>query len=334
MPSSTPTFFLMSMISRKQLDAASNLVRKSVVPTPMLNWPQLSAALGAEAWVKHENHTPIGAFKVRGGIVYIDELMKHGAPPGGLITATRGNHGQSIPFAARAYDIPVHVLVPEGNSAEKNSAMTGWGAHLETFGKDFDEARVEAERRAASGEYEYVTSFGEHLVRGVATYALEMFATADDLDTVYVPIGMGSGICGVILVRDLLGLKTEIVGVVSDRADAVAQSFESGRIIETESANTFADGMACRVPSPDGMQIINKGAARIVRVTDDEVADAVRLIYSTTHNIAEGAGAAACAAAAKEDNHGKKVGVVLTGGNIDQNWFRTILAGDTPAIDL
>ncbi|MEJ2127828.1 MAG: threonine dehydratase [Woeseiaceae bacterium] len=320
------------MFTRQQLDAASDLVRKSVLPTPTLDWPQLSRALGAETWVKHENHTPIGAFKVRGGIVFIDELVKSGAPPGGLITATRGNHGQSIPFAARAFDIPVHVLVPEGNSTEKNAAMAGWGAHVETFGKDFDEARLEAERRAESGGFAYVTSFGEHLVRGVATYALEMFETIRDLDTVYVPIGMGSGICGVILVRDLLGLKTEVVGVVSGNADAVAQSFEAGRIIETPTANTFADGMACRVPSPDAMEIINRGAARVVRVSDDEVAAAIRLIYATTHNVAEGAGAAACAAAAKEKTKGRKIAVVLTGGNIDQDWFAAILAGQTPAI--
>jgi len=318
------------MFDRKQLDAASELVHSIMLPTPLRCWPLLSTALGAEIWVKHENHTPIGAFKVRGGIVYLDELMKHTPPEGGLITATRGNHGQSIPYAARAYDIPVHVLVPQGNSIEKNAAMEGWGAHVETFGQDFDEARVEAERRAATEEFEYVTSFGEHLVRGVATYAMEMFGEVDDLDTVYVPIGMGSGICGVILVRDLLGLKTEVVGVVSEQADAVARSFESGKIVETETANTFADGMACRVPSPDAMAIINRGAARVVRVSDDEVADAVRLIYSTTHNVAEGAGAAACAAARKEENSGKKIGVVITGGNIDRDWFSTILAGGTP----
>ena len=175
-----------------------------------------------------------------------------------------------------------------------------------------------------------MTSFGEHLVRGVATYALEMFAAVGDLDTVYVPIGMGSGICGVILVRDLLGLKTDVVGVVSDNADAVAQSFETGRIVETPTASTFADGMACRVPSPDAMQIINKGAARVVRVSDDEVANAIRLIYATTHNVAEGAGAAAVAAAARENVSGKRIGVVLTGGNIDRHWFTAILAGQTP----
>ena len=319
------------MFDRQQLNAATELVHSIMLPTPMRCWPLLSDELGAEVWVKHENHTPIGAFKVRGGLVYLDELMKHHPPEGGLITATRGNHGQSIPYAARAYDIPVHVLVPEGNSTEKNAAMRGWGAHVETFGRDFDEARVEAEHRAATGEFEYVTSFGEHLVRGVATYAMEMFGEVGDLDTVYVPIGMGSGICSVILVRDLLGLKTEVVGVVSEQADAVAQSFESGTIVETATANTFADGMACRVPSPDAMAIINRGAARVVRVSDDEVADAVRLVYSTTHNVAEGAGAAACAAARKEENSGKKIGMVITGGNIDRDWFSTILAGRTPS---
>jgi threonine dehydratase len=179
------------VFTRQQLDAAADLVHRTLLPTPTLCWPQLSAALGAEVWVKHENHTPIGAFKVRGGIVYIDELMKNSPPAGGLITATRGNHGQSIPFAARAYDIPVHVLVPEGNSSEKNAAMAGWGANVEAFGQDFDEARVEAERRAASGEYEYVTSFGEHLVRGVATYAIEMFGAARDLDTHGLPRTVG-----------------------------------------------------------------------------------------------------------------------------------------------
>ena len=302
-----------------------------MLPTPALRWPLLCEALGGEVWVKHENHTPTGAFKVRGGIVYIDALVSSGAPAGGLITATRGNHGQSIPYAARPHDIPVRVLVPEGNSAEKNAAMAGWGATVEVFGKDFDEARVEAERIADEEGSVFVKSFHEHLVRGVATYALELFETVADLDTVYVPIGMGSGICGVILVRDLLGLDTEIVGVVSDRADAVAHSFEAGDIVETASANTFADGMACRVPAPDAMAIIRKGAARIVRVSDDEIADAVRLLYSTTHNVAEGAGAAACAAARKEQTRGNKAAVILTGGNIDRDWFAAIISGQTPS---
>ncbi len=308
-----------------------DLVHATMPPTPALRWPLLCDALGGDVWVKHENHTPTGAFKVRGGIVYINELLGAGAPAGGLITATRGNHGQSIPFAATPHGIPVRVLVPEGNSAGKNAAMAGWGASVEIFGRDFDEARIEAERLAAEEDLVFVKSFHEHLVRGVATYALELFEAVADLDTVYVPIGMGSGICGVILVRDLLGLDTEIVGVVSDGADAVARSFEAGDIVETASANTFADGMACRVPAPDAMAIIGKGAARVVRVSDDEIADAVRLLFSATHNVAEGAGAAACAAARQEDASGKRTAVVLTGGNIDRDWFAAIVSGQTPA---
>ncbi len=319
------------MFNRSQLDSALDLVHANMLPTPALNWPLLSATLGGDVWVKHENHTPTGAFKVRGGIVYIEELVSSGSPAGGLITATRGNHGQSIPYAARPHGIPVRVLVPEGNSAEKNAAMAGWGATVEVFGKDFDEARVEAERLAADQGLVFVKSFHRHLVTGVATYALELFESVADLDTVYVPIGMGSGICGVILVRDLLGLDTEVVGVVSDRADAVARSFEAGDIVETDSASTFADGMACRVPAPDAMAIINRGAARIVRVSDDEIAESVRLLYSTTHNVAEGAGAAACAAARKEDISGRNTAVVLTGGNIDRDWFAAIISGQTPA---
>jgi threonine dehydratase len=319
------------MFSRDQLQAAADRVHAAMLPTPALNWPLLSAALDGDVWVKHENHTPTGAFKVRGGIVYIDELVRSGVPSGGLITATRGNHGQSIPYAAHPHGIPVRVLVPEGNSAEKNAAMAAWGATVEIFGKDFDESRVEAQRIADEEGLVFVRSFHEHLVRGVATYALELFESVTDLDTVYVPIGMGSGICGVILVRDLLGLDTEVVGVVSERADAVARSFEAGDIVETASAHTFADGMACRVPAPDAMAIINTGAARIARVTDDEIAAAVRLLYSTTHNVAEGAGAAACAAARKEAIRGKKTAVVLTGGNIDRDWFAAIVSGQTPA---
>ena len=308
------------MFNQEQLRAAADLVHRAMLPTPALRWPLLCDALGGEVWVKHENHTPTGAFKVRGGIVYIDELLATGAPAGGLITATRGNHGQSIPYAAQPRGIPVRVLVPEGNSKEKNAAMAGWGAEVEVFGRDFDEARVEAGRRAAAEGLTFVPSFHEHLVRGVATYALELFEAVAGLDTVYVPIGMGSGICGVILVRDLLGLDTEVVGVVAESADAVARSFESGDVVETESAITFADGM----------DIINGGAARIVRVSEDEIATAVRLLYTTTHNIAEGAGAAACAAAAKDAGRGDRAGVVLTGGNIDRDWFTAIISGATP----
>ncbi|MDA1074642.1 MAG: threonine dehydratase, partial [Proteobacteria bacterium] len=254
-----------------QLNDATAVVREAMLPTPQYHWPQLSEETGCQVWVKHENHTPTGAFKVRGGLVYLKELTSRGERPQ-LITATRGNHGQSIPYAAARYGVPVTVLVPEGNSVEKNAAMRAWGASVETFGADFDVARVEAERRAVERGLTLVPSFHPALVRGVATYALELFQAAPDLDVVYVPVGMGSGICGVITVRDLLGLSTEVVGVVSTHAPAMALSVAAGRIVETNSANTFADGVACRVPMPAAFDVIRQGAARIVQVSEDEVA--------------------------------------------------------------
>lgn len=315
------------------LHAARALVCRHMPPTPQYAWPLLARRLGAELWVKHENHTPIGAFKVRGGLVYLDELVR--AEPGrpGIVTATRGNHGQSIPFAARAYDIPVTVLVPHGNSVEKNAAMRGWGARVEVFGTDFEEARQEAVRRAESHGLHIVPPFAEPLVRGVATYALELFEAVRDLDVVYAPIGMGSGVCGLITVRDLLGLSTEIVGVVSEGADCYALSHEAGRVIATETTRTvLGDGMDCRAPWEDPVTIIRRGAARVVRVSDDELAEAMRAYYSDTHNVAEGAGAAPLAAALQERERlaGRRVGVILSGGNVDAALFARVLAGETP----
>ena len=231
-----------------ELESAAELVGRQVLPTPAYRWPGLRRHAGCEVWLKHENHTPIGAFKVRGGLVYLDALQRGAGLPRGMITATRGNHGQSIPFAARHYRVPVTVYVPQGNSVEKNAAMVGWGATVVEFGHDFDMARVEAARRAEAEGLLFAPSFHPALVRGVATYALELFRSVPDLDSVYVPIGMGSGICGLIATRDLLGLKTEIVGVVAAEAPALALSLAAGRIVETNSANTFADGLACRVP--------------------------------------------------------------------------------------
>jgi threonine dehydratase len=323
------------MISLKDIESAFDIIRPMMGATAQYRWPLLCKALGCDVWVKHENHTPTGAFKVRGGLTYLHELSRSPTRPQALITATRGNHGQSIPYAAALYGIPITVLVPEGNSVDKNAAMAGWGATVETFGKDFDEARVETEARAsASADLDLVPSFHPQLVSGVATYALELFRGVPDLDTVYVPIGMGSGVCGLIATRDALGLATKIVSVVSAHADAVAQSVEAGRIVETNSAATFADGMACRVPHPDAIEMIRRGAERIVRVTDDEVANAVRLLYRATHNVAEGAGAAACAAVAQEHERmaGKKVAIVLSGGNIDSEWLAEILSGGTPQV--
>jgi threonine dehydratase len=315
------------------LHAARALVHRHMGPTPQYAWPLLARRLGTELWVKHENHTPIGAFKVRGGLVYLDALARAQPDCPGIVTATRGNHGQSIPFAARAYGIPVTVLVPRGNSVEKNAAMQGWGARVEVFGADFEEARQEAVRRAEADGLHIVPPFAEPLVRGVATYALELFEAVRELDVVYAPIGMGSGVCGLITVRDLLGLATEIVGVVSAGADAYAQSHAAGRVVATNTTDTvLGDGMDCRAPWEDPVGIIRRGAARIVRVTDDELAAAMRAYYADTHNVAEGAGAAPLAAALQERERldGKRVGVILSGGNVDAALFARVLAGETP----
>ena len=320
------------MFVLEDLEQACTVVAAHMPPTPAYRWPGLCRQAGCEVWLKHENHTPIGAFKVRGGLVYLDDLQRGAGLPRGMVTATRGNHGQSIPFAAREYGVPVTVLVPQGNSVEKNAAMAGWGAEVVEHGRDFDVARVEAQRRAQARDLLFVPSFHPALVRGVATYALELFRAVDGLDTVYVPIGMGSGICGLIRVRDILGLKTEIVGVVAAEAPALALSLAAGCIVETNSADTFADGMACRVPMPEPFAIIRAGAARVIQVTEDEIAEAMRTLYMETHNIAEGAGAAAFAGLMQERarHAGKRAAAILTGGNIDTDLVATVLGGSTP----
>jgi threonine dehydratase len=286
--------------------------------------------------VKHENHTPIGAFKVRGGLTYLTDLVQSGRQVRGLITATRGNHGQSIPYAAGLFNLPVTVVVPEGNAAEKNAAMEALGAKLVIHGRDFDEARIETMRLAERDGLDLVPPFHPALVRGVATYALELFTARPDLDTVYVPVGMGSGISGLITVRDLLGLRTEIVGVVSAHAPAYALSFAAGHVVTTGTAHTFADGFACREPNGQALEIILKGAARIVQVTDDEIADAMRILHADTHNMAEGAGAASLAALIQERDQspdrlaGKRFALILSGGNVDRDIYAEVLAGRTP----
>jgi threonine dehydratase len=317
-----------------QLTRALDVVRSAMLPTPEYAWPLLAHRFGCEIWVKHENHTPTGAFKVRGGLVYLHELHTAGRLPAGIVTATRGNHGQSIPYAARRHGVPVTVVVPEGNSPEKNRSMQAWGAELVVHGRDFDEAREEAARLAESRALHFVPSFDPLLVRGVATYAWELFRNVQNLDAVYVSVGMGSGICGLITVRDLLGLDTEIVGVVSAHAPAFARSLEAGEIVETETADTFADGMACRVPVPEAFEIIQRGVARIVEVTDDEVAQAMRHLFEDTHNIAEGAGAAGLAALIKEAGalRDRRLAVILTGGNVDSDVVATVLQGQTPVV--
>ena len=318
------------MFSLAELERAQEIVHAAMPPTPAYTWPLLAQRLAADVVVKHENHTPIGAFKVRGGIVYVDRLKREQPQTAGIISATRGNHGQSLAFAAKRNGLPLTIYVPNGNSTEKNRAMKAFGAHLVEYGADFQESREEAERHAKREGLHIVPSFHRDLVLGVATYALELFRAAPDIDVLYVPIGQGSGICGCILARDLLGLKTEIVGVQSAEAPSYALSFAAGRVVSTNSSNTRADGLATRVPDSEAFEIIRNGASHIVQVSDDEIAAAIRAYWIDTHNLAEGAGAAALAAALREKTRlgGRRVGLILSGGNIDFELFRTWVMAD------
>ena len=321
------------MFTLPELEAAARLVHRHMEPTPQYAWPTLADRLGAEVWVKHENHGPTGAFKVRGGITFLDWLAREHPGYGGIITATRGNHGQSQARAATALGLRAVIYVPHGNSAEKNAAMRAFGAELREFGADFDEARQEAMRVADAEGLFPVPPFHPELVRGVASYALEFFRAAPRLHTVYVPIGCGSGICGVIAARDAMRLPTKVVGVVSANAQTAKLSAEAGRPIPTDSARTFADGMAVRVPVEAALAIYGPGAARILSVSEDQIAEAQRVYFTDIHNVAEGAGAAALAALMTEADRmkGRRVGVILSGGNIDTGPFRTVLSGGTPA---
>ena len=306
--------------SLASLEAAAALVRRYVPPTLQHPWPLLRERLGLEVWVKHENHTPLGAFKVRGGIVYADWLRREHPGTRGVIAATRGNHGQSVAFAARLAGLEATIVIPHGNSREKNAAMRGLGARLVEHGHDFQAALEESERIAGETGLHSFPSFHPLLVQGVASYALELFGACPDLASVYVPIGLGSGICGLIAARDALGLRAEIVGVVADGAPAYALSFEAGRPIGTERADTFADGVACREPHPLAVEMIRKGAARVIRVSDAEIRDAMRILHEDTHNLAEPAGAVALAGIAREAGRlrGRKVAAILTGANVDR----------------
>ena len=312
------------MFSLADYEGAAELVHAAMPPTPQYPWPLLAARTGCEVYVKHENHTPTGAFKVRGGLTYCSRLAR-GTP--GLISATRGNHGQSLAFAGRRYGVKVTILAPRGNSTEKNAAMKALGAELVEHGRDFQEAREEAFRLAAERGLTFVPPFHPNLMLGVGTYALELFRAVPDLDAVYVPVGMGSGLCGMIDVRDALGLRAQVVGVVAAQAPAYALSFAAGRVVSTETADTTADGMACRIPDPDALAMIRRGADRIVTVSDDAIAEAMRAYYTDTHNVAEGAGAASLAALLQERDtmRGKKVGLVLSGGNVDLALFSRLV---------
>jgi threonine dehydratase len=312
------------MFSLDEMRRAHDLVLGALRRTPAINWSLLDKRLGAEVVVKHENHLPTGAFKVRGGLTYIDALIRREPRTRGIISATRGNHGASLAFAARRAGLEATIVVPHGNSSEKNAAMRALGADLVEFGGDFQAAREEAARLADSRGLHMVPSFHRDLAIGVSTYALELFGDRPDLDVLYVPIGQGSGICGCISARDALGLTTEIVGVQSAGAPAYALSFAAGHVVPTDSADTLADGMATRVPDEEALEVMLRGAARVTLVSDDEIAEAIRAYWTDTHNLAEGAGAAALAAAMKERAHlkGRKAGLVLSGGNIDFDLFR------------
>jgi len=316
------------MLSLHDVEDAAAIVHAAMPATPQYAWPLLARRTGCEVWVKHENHTPTGAFKVRGGLVYMARLKREQPGVAGVISATRGNHGQSIALAAARVGIAATIVVPRGNSVEKNAAMRAFGAELVEEGHDFDAARETAMRLAGERGLSMVPSFHRDLVRGVATYALEFFRAAPALDTVYVPIGLGSGICGVIAVRDALGLSTKVVGVVSTEAPAYALSFAAGKVVATNSADTMADGMAVRGPDAEALAMICTGAERIVQVNDAEIAIAMRAYYEDTHQLTEGAGAASLAALMQERDRqaGKRIGLILSGGNIDRPLYLRALA--------
>lgn len=300
------------------LAAARERVARHVPRTPARRWPLLERSTGTETWVKHENHNPTGAFKVRGGVNLAARLVESGAPRG-LISASRGNHSQSLAFAGSRFGIPVTIVVPEGNSPDKNAATEAYGAELVVHGADFQEALEHSRALAEERGLTAVPPFHPWLVEGVATYAAELHEDVPGLDVVYVPVGMGSGACANIAVRDLLGLATEVVGVVADRAPAYALSFEAGEVVSTPAADTFVDGVACRTPDADAVAVLRAGAARVVRITEEQAAEAMVLMYRSTHNLPEPAGSLALAAllAEKETAAGRRVAVVQTGGNAD-----------------
>ncbi|MEQ8391694.1 MAG: threonine dehydratase [Thalassospira sp.] len=318
------------MFSLAELRDAADFVHQYVAPTPTIQWPMLDRATGLSLYVKHENHTRLGAFKIRGGLTFCRYLGTSVEVNRGLISATRGNHGQSLAHAASRFGMAATIIVPHGNSVEKNGAMRAWGAEVIEHGDDFQEAAEYAFSYASRTDLVMVPPFHRELVRGVASYGLELFDDIKRLDRVYVPVGMGSGICSLITARDALGLKTEIIGVVAKGADAVRQSFIAGKVIQMPSAKTFADGVACRSPDAAAFEIIKAGAADIVAVDDDQIANAMRLYFSSCHTLAEGAGALPLAAAMadRDENIGKKVALILTGANIDRADYARILSGE------
>jgi threonine dehydratase len=319
----------MELPSLAEIQEAQCVVYAHMPPTPQYTWPLLNQRLGTEVWLKHENHSPVGAFKLRGALVYMEWLKKSQPALEGVVAATRGNHGQGVGMAARLHGLKALIVVPHGNSKEKNRAMAAQGAELIVHGDDFQASLEFAAEIAAEYGYAKVESFHERLVMGTATYAKEFLEGAPSLDRVYVPIGLGSSICGMAAARNALGLSTEIVGVVSKSSPSYALSFSQRSVVDAPAETKIADGLACRKPNAQAMEFIWKNVARIVQVTDDEIAAAMRALYEDTHNLVEGAGGAGVAAALaeKEPNRGKRIGIVVTGGNVDMDMYAQVLAG-------
>jgi threonine dehydratase len=317
------------MLTQADLDEATRIVGAHVPVTPCYRWPLLERVTGGPTWVKHENATPTGAFKIRGGLVFVDRLMRSGRRVPGLIAATRGNHGQSVAYAAAAHGVPATIVVPEGNSPDKNSSMVAFGAELVVHGRDFQESLEHARALAEKDDLVFVPSFHPDLVAGVATGAAELHEQAGRLDVVYVPVGLGSGIVAHMAIRDLLGTTTEVVGVVADRAPAHALSYEAGRPVSTPEADTFVDGVATRTPVPEAVAAMVAGAARFVRVSEDAAEQAMRTLWQTTHQMPEPAGALALAGLlADRDRDPTAISaVVMTGGNCDSELVRRVVAG-------
>ncbi|MFP5209812.1 MAG: threonine dehydratase [Acidobacteriota bacterium] len=319
----------MSLPSLAEIQAAQALIYRYMPPTPQYSWPLLNERLGAEAWIKHENYTPVGAFKLRGALVYLEWLRQTQPQIRGVVAATRGNHGQGVATAARLLGLKAVIVVPRGNSADKNRAMRAQGAELIEFGEDFQESLEFARTVALERELTMIDSFHERLVWGTATYALEFFQGTPVVDVAYVPIGLGSSICGVAAARKALGLSAEIVGVVAAKAPAYALSFRQRRAVEATARTAIADGLACRVPHPEALETICENAARILEVSEEEIMNAMRIYFEDTHNVAEGAGAAALAGALQEKSslRGRRVGMVLSGGNVDRKTYAAVLNG-------
>jgi len=315
--------------TREEIEAAQRTVHAAMPPTPQYAWPLLAQRLGATVWAKHENHTPVGAFKIRGGLTYFETVTREHPEVRHVISATRGNHGQSVGFAAQRHGLGATIVVPHGNSREKNAAMRALGVTLVEHGEDFQEAREEAARVGAARGLHMVPAFHRDIVLGVSTYWAELFRAAPGLDVVYVPVGQGSGICAAAAARNVYSPDTKIVGVVSAHAACFSRSFTARRVVEAPVQTLLGDGMACRKPDEDALAIMLANVSRVLEVTDAELAAAMRALFATTHNVAEGAGAAAFAAAwrDRESLAGKRVGIALTGGNVDTALFADVLAG-------